>query len=330
MFRLFVVILVLGIGGTARAQQPDHAQTAPLVSAQLRGNDLAHHDFMYAGESHNRRIVIVRQGKVTWHYDDPAGKGEISDAVMLSNGNILFAHQFGITEISPEKKVVWNYDAPDGHEIHTGVPIGKDHILFVVNGDPPTVRVVNIGTGAVEKEFVLQAKHPISMHGQFRHVRLTKYGTLLVAHMDLNKVVEYDSDGHELWSFPATAPWGVTPLQDGNILITDRIGVREVTRRGDTVWAFNPSDASGYHFASLQQAWRLPNGNTVLNNWVNEWNTTEEERIGTLQALEVTPDKNVVWALHSWAPPADLGPATTIQFLDNPYAPEDVQFGSIQ
>lgn len=330
MFRLFVVILVLGIGGTTRAQQPDHAQTAPLVSAQLRGNDLAHHDFMYAGESHNRRIVIVRQGKVTWHYDDPAGKGEISDAVMLSNGNILFAHQFGITEISPEKKVVWNYDAPDGHEIHTGVPIGKDHILFVVNGDPPTVRVVNIGTGAVEKEFVLQAKHPISVHGQFRHVRLTKYGTLLVAHMDLNKVVEYDSDGHELWSFPATAPWGVTPLQDGNILITDRIGVREVTRRGDTVWAFNPSDASGYDFASLQQAWRLPNGNTVLNNWVNEWNTTEEERIGTLQALEVTPDKNVVWALHSWAPPADLGPATTIQFLDNPYAPEDVQFGSIQ
>jgi hypothetical protein len=249
---------------------------------------------------------------------------------MLSNGNILFAHQFGITEISPEKKVVWNYDAPAGHEIHTGVPIGNDHVLFVVNGDPPTVRVVNSVTGAVEKEFELQAMQPISVHGQFRHVRLTKYGTLLVAHMDLNKVVEYDSDGHELWSFPATAPWGVTPLQNGNILITDREGVREVTRRGDSVWTFNPSEASGYHFASLQQAWRLPNGNTVVNNWVNEWNTTAEERIGTIQALEMTPDKKVVWVLHSWTPPADLGPATTIQFLDDPSAPEDVHFGSIQ
>jgi len=91
------------------------------------------------------------------------------------------------------------------------------------------VRTVNIVTGAVENEFDLQVKHPISVHAQFRHARLTANGTLLVAHMDLNKVVEYDADGQELWSFPATAPWGVTPLANGNILITDRIGVREVT-----------------------------------------------------------------------------------------------------
>lgn len=330
MFRSFVVILVLDISGSVYAQLPDHAQTDPPVTVQLRGNDLAHHDFMYAGESHDRRIVIVRQGKVIWRYEDPAGKGEISDTVMLSNGNILFAHQFGITEISPEMKVVWNYDAPAGHEIHTGVPIGNDHVLFVVNGDPPTVQVANTATGTVEKQFELQAKHPISVHGQFRHVRLTKDGTLLVAHMDLNKVVEYDSDGHELWSFPATAPWGVTPLEDGNVLITDQIGVREVTRRGETVWTFTPSEASGYHFANLQQAWRLPNGNTVVNSWVNEWNTTAEERTETIQALEITPDKKVVWVLHSWTPPADLGPATTIQFLDDPSAPEHVHFGSIQ
>jgi len=34
------------------------------------------------------------------------------------------------------------------------------------------------------------------------------------------------------------------------------------------------------------------------------------------QAIEVTPNKKVVWALRSWTPPADLGPATTIQVLD--------------
>ena len=79
----------------------------PLVAAQqLPGNGLAEHDFMYAGESHDRKIFIVRQGKVVWSYDDAKGKGEISDAVMLSNGNILFAHQFGVTEITPEKKVI--------------------------------------------------------------------------------------------------------------------------------------------------------------------------------------------------------------------------------
>jgi hypothetical protein len=297
------------------------------------GNLLDHHNFLYAGESHNRRIMIVRDGRVVWTYDDPAGKGEISDAVMLSNGNILFTHQFGVTEINSEKKVVWNYDAPAGHEVHTAVPIGKDRVLFIQNGDPALLRVVNIVTGATEKEFNLPVKHPASVHGQFRHARLTANGTLLVAHMDLNKVVEYDSNGAELWSFPAATPWGVTPLVNGNVLITDSIGVREVTRRGDSVWSFTSADAPGFVFSQIQLAWRLPNGNTVVNNWVNEWSRSADSIVGTLQALEVTPRKKAVSALNSWTAPVNLGPATTIQFLNAAglpeSAPEDMHFGDI-
>jgi hypothetical protein len=297
---------------------------------QLPGSGLAQHDFMYAGESHDRKIFIVRQGKVVWSYDDPAGKGEISDAVMLSNGNILFAHQFGVTEITPDKKVIWNYEPPSGHEVHTAVPIGRDHVLYIQNGDPAVVRVVNIVTGVTEREMSLPTSHPASTHGQFRHARLTARGTLLVAHMDLNKVVEYDFDGRELWSFPGTGPWSVSPLANENVLITDRQGVREVTRRGDSVWSWSPSDAPGYTFASLQQAWRLPNGNTVINNWVNEWNkTTPDNGPGTIQAIEVTSAKQIVWALQTWSAPANLGPATTIQFLDTPVAAEDVHFGPV-
>jgi len=175
---------------------------------------------MVTGESHDRRIFIVRHGEIVWNYDDPAGKGEISDAVMLSNGNILFAHQFGVSEITPDKKVVWNYDAPAGFEIHTAAPIGNDHVLFIMNGDLPVVRVVNIVTGITEREFALPAKHPISVHPQFRHVRLTPNGTMVVAFMQLDKVAEYDFDGNELWSFPAVGAWGVTPLSNGNMLIT--------------------------------------------------------------------------------------------------------------
>jgi hypothetical protein len=64
---------------------------------------------------------------------------------------------------------------------------------------------------------------------------------------------------------------------------------------------FSPSDVAGYQFANLQQAWRLHNGNTVINNWVNEWNKSPGNK-----------------------------PATTIQFLDFPSAPENVHFGPIQ
>ena len=102
-----------------------------------------------------------------------------------------------------------------------------------------------------------------------------------------------------MWSFPGVGPWGVTPLSNGNILITDQRGVREVTRRGDSVWTFSPSNVPGYRFASLQQAWRLDNGDTVINNWANEWTKSLENGSNTVQALEVTPAKQVVWALRS-------------------------------
>jgi hypothetical protein len=327
--RLLLLASLLAAGGTIGAQAQGTA--GPYASTpQLPGNGLAGHDFMYAGESHDRRIFIVRQGKVVWTYDDPAGKGEISDAVMLSNGNILFAHQYGVTMIAPDKKVIWNYDAPAGHEVHTAIPIGRDHVLFIQNGDPAVVRVVNIVTNVTEREITLNVRRPASTHGQFRHARLTDRGTLVVAHMDLNKVVEYDFNGNELWSFPGAGPWGVTPLSNENVLITDHKGVREVTRRGDTVWSFSPSDVPEYPFASLQQAWRLPNGNTVINNWVNEWNKSPGNEPGTMQAIEVTPAKQVVWVLQSWNPPANLGPATTIQFLDSASAAQDVHFGPIR
>jgi hypothetical protein len=49
-----------------------------------------------------------------------------------------------------------------------------------------------------------------------------------------------------------------------------------------------------------------------------------------VQAIEVTPQKKVVWALRSWTPPADLGPATIIQLLNDKDVPEKVTFGDIQ
>ncbi|WP_263385269.1 beta-propeller domain-containing protein [Granulicella arctica] len=319
VFKTGVLLVAIGIASCGAAQMP----------ATLPGRGLAQHDFLYAGESHNRRIFIVRDGKIVWSYDDPGGRGEISDAVMLSNGNILFAHQYGVTEITREKKVVWNYDAPDHHEVHTALPIGNERVLYIQNGEQPIIRVVNIVTGRTEKELPLAAKQPISVHGQFRHARLTPRGTLLVAHMDLNKVVEYDSNGKELWSFPASTPWGVTPLANGNALITDRSGTREVTHESKVLWSFSPADAGGYKIANPQQAWRLPNGNTVVDSWSNEWNPASGDGPGDVQAIEVTPAKEIVWVLREWTPPSNLGPATTLQFLDEPSAPEDVHFGPI-
>jgi hypothetical protein len=119
-------------------------------AAALPGKGLAQHDFFYAGEAKTRDMYIVRGGKVVWSYNDTAGKGEISDAQLLSNGNVLFAHQFGVTLITPDKKVLWNYDAPPKCETHTAQMIGTNHVIFIQNGPSPKLFVANISSGQME------------------------------------------------------------------------------------------------------------------------------------------------------------------------------------
>lgn len=301
----------------------------PASPANLPGNGLAQHDFFYAGEAKAQNMYIVRKGQIVWKYEDATGKGEISDAMLLSNGNVLFAHQFGVTLISPEKKVIWNYDAPPKTETHTSQMIGKDHVLFVQNGDPAKLIVVNIVTGKTVKDLILPTGNPKSTHGHFRHARLTDAGTLLVAHMDMKKVCEYDENGKEVSSLDVARPWSAGRLKNGNTLLCAGKSVREMNPKGQTVWEFTADDIPDYKVAQFQIATRLPNGNTLINNWVNQWNSKIDPATAPVQAWEITADKKVVWALRSWIDPNNLGPATTIQLLDEPGVPEDVHFGSI-
>ena len=67
---------------------------------------------------------------------------------------------------------------------------------------------------------------------------------------------------------------------------------------------------------------RLANGNTVICNWCPADLKDPKLWPGSVQVLEVTPEKKVVWALDEWKDP-DLGPASSIQLLDEPGIPEN-------
>jgi hypothetical protein len=317
------------IAAQVLAQIVGHAaEFKPAMPAELPGKGLAQHDFFYAGEAKTRDMYAVRSGQVVWSYHDSAGKGEISDAVRLSHGNILFAHQFGVTLITPDKNVLWNYDAPANCETHTAQPIGTNHVIFIQNGPEPRLFVANLATGKMEREFPLPVGNPKSTHGQFRHARLTEAGTYLVAHMDMRKVAEYDDTGKQIWSADVPGAWSAVRLKNGNTLACGKVA-REINSKGETVWEFTAADVPDYKIDSMQLATRLSNGNTLINNWVNQWNGQIDSDTAPVQALEITPDKKVVWALRSWSSP-NLGPSTTIQLLDEPGVPENVHFGSIR
>ena len=134
---------------------------------------------------------------------------------MLSNGNVLFSRQYGASEVTPEKKIVWNYDAPAGTEIHTTYPMGKDRVLIMQNGNPARLLVLRKRDNRVMQELYLPTKSP-DTHGQFRHVRPTEAGTFLVAHMDMGKVIEYTAKGKVIWSVDAPSAWGAVRLHNGN------------------------------------------------------------------------------------------------------------------
>ena len=323
--------------GTAAMEHKDlYAFDSLRLSPKIiPGNGLEHFDFLYAGESKIQNMYTVKKGKITWKYTYDVPKGEISDAVLLSNGNILFGHQFGITEITAQGKVVWNHDAPEGTEIHTGQPIGNDLVLFLQNSNPAKLFVMNKKTNEIVKELNIPVGNPQKIHGHFRHARLTQSGTILVAHLDMGKLTEYDSNGKQLMSIDIPGIWSGEELPNGNLLITCKTGVIEMNRKLEKVWEFPIAiaDANGYIMRNPQLAVRLANGNTIINTWFNEWDGTgkEDPNNQPVQAIEVTPDKKIVWALRQWTGDTYLGPSTTIIPLNEKRVTEKkVFFGEVK
>jgi hypothetical protein len=310
---------------------PADAQTQK-VNYKLPGNGLKQHDFVYVGEWDMRnplaqKMFVVRNGKVVWQYSIPMRTAtgaiqEFDDVTMLRDRNIVYACMSGAGIITPEKNLIWQFICPPGTETHSCQPIGKDSVLMVLNGPVGKVLMFNTATNKLLKEIVIPTSST-NPYGQFRHVRWTKNKTIMVGLFAEKKVVEFDLEGKEVWSVSNTpSPWSAIRLINGNTLISgDGQGyTREVNMKGETVWEFTRADAP-FTIGNTQTANRLANGNTVICNWIAGNNKTEEWA-GTIQLFEVTPDKKIVWALSSWKNP-DLGPATSIQLLDEPGNPDN-------
>ena len=298
---------------------------AAMAVAQDTDSSLSRHDFFYAGQSKQRRMFMVKEGQVVWAYRDALKRGEISDAVLMKDGHMLVAHQYGIAEVTPDSETLWSYAAPEGTEIHTIQPIGQRHVVFVQNGRPAKAVVMEIPECRIVREFELPTSEKGSVHGQFRNARLSQRGTLLVANMALGCIHEFNSDGKEVDRWDGFLPWSVQELPKGNLLITGRKGkIQEINRQGQTVWELNTTD---YGVTQPQKTVRLKDGGHLINNWYNEWNKTPMDTANApVQAIEVDKDGRLVWQLKAWKNP-DLGPSTTIQLLGDPVDRNRLFFG---
>jgi hypothetical protein len=292
------------------------AETVP----DLIGGQLQRHNFVYIGESY-RRICVVIDGKLAWHYDTE-DSWEDDEVWVLSNGNILHAHMRYIEEISPQKEVVWRYDNPKGTEIHTCQPIGVDKVLFLENHeDVAFVKLYNKVTKKfeIDKELKGLGNGP---HGQCRRLRQTAQGTYVAGTLGSHTFFEYDKDFNLIWTHNPGPMWGGIPLKNGNYLFqreNEMVSV-EINKAGEIVWQVSIAEIQDQldelapnlgKVTATQTCERLSNGNTVV--------FTRFCNAEIPQAIEITPDKKVVWILQDWK---NLGDGVSAQFLDEPGYPE--------
>jgi hypothetical protein len=286
----------------------------------LIGGQLNRHNFIYIGENH-RRICLVIGGKLAWHYDTE-DSWEDDDVWILSNGNVLHAHMKYIEEITPKKEVVWRYDNPAGTEIHTCQPIGIDKVLFLQNqGEASVVKLYNKVTEKFEIDKELKELSG-SVHGQCRRLRMTSKGTYVAGTLSTHTFYEYDKDFNLIWTMDPGPMWGGIPLRNGNYLVQNEKELKaiELNRNGDVIWQVSIADILPQlvslvpgmgKITGTQTCERLSNGNTVV--------FTRYCDAKIPQAIEITPDKKVVWILKDWK---NLGDGLSAQFLDEPGYPE--------
>jgi hypothetical protein len=336
-----------GAEGAAPAAKKEKAAAPvfdkPQAPATLPGKGLAQHDFILMGvrsSSDGKGIRMVKGGKVVWSYVDEEVKGAYYDATLLPNGNLLLAHGRGVRIITPEKKVIWKYEVdPNEHEIDGAEMVGTDRVVFLSNGNPTAkIMVANIVTGKIEKEVTVplaataNMKEPRYVHMQARRMRLTPQGTALIAYTNANKVAEYDENGKEVWSASVPTPWSVERLKNGNTLVESmKMEAIELNPKGETVWKFTKEDAAaqGYLMDKAQVCTRLPNGNTLITiNNETAWKpgVSGPDAWAPVQAIEVTPEKKIVWALRDWN---NFYWVTTMQTLDDPRINAKLHFGSV-
>ena len=133
-------------------------------------------------------------------------------------------------------------------------------------------------------------------HVYMRNARRLANGHYLVTHYGEQVVREYDAEGKVTREIPAVGgPHSVARLPNGNTMVScgDRKGgsrVFEVDKDGKVVWEVKDGDLPGISFKFMTGFQRLPNGNTVISNWLGHGQFGKAPHL-----IEVTPDKKVVW-----------------------------------
>ncbi len=246
------------------------------------------HTFVCTDYTQGKVFIISEEGKAIWEY--PATN--CNDVWMLPNGNILFNTGKGVKEVTRDKQVVFQYDSKS--EIYACQQLANGNTFI---GECNSGKLLEVAPeGKIVKCISLLPDSVDGGHAYMRNARKLDNGNYLVAHYGLDVVREYNADGKTIMEFPVKGgPHSVVRLPNRNTLLacSDHNGepkVVEFDPSGKIVWQVLKNDLPGIELKFMTGLQRLPNGNTIMTNWLGH------NQFGKApHAIEVTRDKKVVW-----------------------------------
>ena len=260
----------------------------PATSQDVAPTPTTSHRFACCDYVQGKVFLVTPGGKVEWEY--PAASS--NDLWVLPSGNLLFTTGHGVKEVDRDKKVVFSYESPSEIYACQRLPNGNTFI-----GECNAGRLIEVTpAGAIAKEIRLLPEGKNGGHAYIRNARRLDNGHYLVCHYGDQKVREYDADGKLLREIAAPGgPHSAARLPNGNTLIacgdaTQSAQIFEVDPHDQIVWRIKDQDLPGIRLRFMTGFHRLPNGNTVITNWLGHGHLGEGPHV-----IEVTPDKKVVW-----------------------------------
>jgi hypothetical protein len=286
-----------------------YALLALILVPSIRADERA---YRVLAQDKGHVAIVNAKGEVEWEVPCAYNSHDIA---LLPGGNLLLhTGPATVVEMTPEKQIVWQYEAKPkaGYkgrvEVHAFQRLDDGLTLVAESGNRRLVEVDR--DGKIVREVPLTVEHP-DPHRDTRLARKLANGHYLVCHEGDGTVREYDGDGKVVWSYtldlagrprsPGHGPeghgvevFGALRRDNGNTIIAggNNNRVIEVEKDGKIVWSIGHDELPGIRLAWVTTLDLLPNGNLIVGNChAGEANP---------QLFEVTRDKKVVWQFRDF------------------------------
>jgi outer membrane protein assembly factor BamB len=285
MHRIAIFMVMFAIAATA------YSADTPLITGTMEGRTLV-------GGS-GRVMILGPAGEILWEQKTAL----THDAWMLPTGNVLYADGASVTEVTPEKKVVFQHKAGNPYSCQR---LANGNTMVAENA---TGKVLEVDP--TDKEVFSLQISPVKPgdHHNMRMARKLENGNYLVCHSGPHIVKEYTPKGEVVLEIKEdNIAFAAIRTPQNTTLVSSLGHIREYDAKGTKIWEFTNSDVPEAKINAMTGMQLLANGNIAVGCYSSYNKQGEGSGL-----FEITREKKLVWRYSN--PKAD-GSTMAIQRLD--------------